>query len=409
MEGYGFYFSDMPYKSIEYGGNMKIVKKDDFNFLNSKALITLDQFNDLFNLERCRLKEWQNNSRNNKDWDYYESEINKLDNLLESFGGKKMYKYIEMAFKMYKAENVGQLEYYIPNPAFSIPNLAKIYIYWGFDGYETDGIYTIFNFDKLNQCVESIDIDDYFLKEDIDVKSFIPQKKLNPYLWKNDKLDSRIRLRLLDIADDFTDFLNVDWVKPEDITMTGSLANYNWSEQYSDIDLHIIIDYKKVDERIDFVKEYFKNKKELWNQKHSHLTIYGFPIEVYVQDKNEEHASSGVYSLEKNEWIVKPQKITLDKGVLNKAEEEAEKWEQKINKLVNSYKLNSTDSHKEKTIDTIEKTFDDIVKKRRNSLSIAGDEMNKDNLVFKMLRRNGSIEKLTDKKTEIYNDLMSIR
>jgi hypothetical protein len=26
--------------------------------------------------------------------------------------------------------------------------------------------------------------------------------------------------------------------------MTGSLANYTWNEKYSDIDLHIIMDYK---------------------------------------------------------------------------------------------------------------------------------------------------------------------
>ena len=97
--------------------------------------------------------------------------------------------------------------------------------------------------------------------EDIDFSSFEIQDELNPNFWKNDRLDSRIRLKLLDIADDFTDFLNVGWVKPEDITMTGSLANYNWSD-YSDIDLHIIIDYKKVDDRTNFVAEYFKSKKD---------------------------------------------------------------------------------------------------------------------------------------------------
>jgi hypothetical protein len=31
-EGYGFYFSDMPYKPIGYGENFKVIKKSDFNF-----------------------------------------------------------------------------------------------------------------------------------------------------------------------------------------------------------------------------------------------------------------------------------------------------------------------------------------------------------------------------------------
>ena len=56
------------------------------------------------------------------------------------------------------------------------------------------------------------------------------------------------------------------------------------------------------------MKEYFDSKKSLWNQKHKDIKIFGFPIEVYVQDKNEPHASTGVYSLEKNEWKVKPQR-----------------------------------------------------------------------------------------------------
>ena len=34
-EGYGFYFTDLPYKAISYGEIFKIIRKDDFNFLNT--------------------------------------------------------------------------------------------------------------------------------------------------------------------------------------------------------------------------------------------------------------------------------------------------------------------------------------------------------------------------------------
>ena len=244
--------------------------------------------------------------------------------------------------------------------------------------------------------------------EDIDFSSFKVKEELNPNFWKNDKLDSRIRLKLLDIADDFTDFLNVDWVKPEDITMTGSLANYNWSD-YSDIDLHIIMDYKKVDSKIKFVTDYFKSKKDLWNNEHENLKIYGFPVEVYVQDKNEPHASSGVYSLEKNEWLEKPEKKKNPKKKdLETAGRNASEWMNKIDNLMSRYYPDKTESEKESILNDLDDIFDDIKDDRKGAFKRGEDEMNPDNLTFKVLRRNGYLDKIWNKKTEIYDELNSI-
>lgn len=256
--------------------------------------------------------------------------------------------------------------------------------------------------------VEDIDISKYNLDESLDLSSFEIQNKLNPKFWKNDLLDSRIRLKLLDIADDFTDFLKVDWVKPEDITMTGSLANYNWSEEYSDIDLHIIMDFKKVDKRVDFVREYFQSKKDLWNQKHKDIRILNYPVELYVQDKNEPHSSSGIYSLEKNDWIVKPERKEPTKKNLNQAEKDAEKWMDKIDSLIDRYYPDEIESEKERILKKLDNTFSKIKDSRRQGFSKKNDEMNKNNLTFKMLRRNGYLDKLSKKKNEIYDDLMSI-
>lgn len=107
----------------------------------------------------------------------------------------------------------------------------------------------------------------------------------------------------MDIADDFIQTLNVKWVKPLDIVFTGSLANYNWTK-YSDIDVHVIMNYKDVYENIEFVKEYFEMKKYSWMQDHDNLRIYGFPIELYVEDSNDAANSSGVYSLEKTNGLL---------------------------------------------------------------------------------------------------------
>lgn len=409
-EGYGFYFSDMPYKPIGYGDNFKVIKKSDFNFLNSSTPISdLSYiFDNRLQSEIYRLEQTRDNVRSNREWDALSNEIDELKQEYQNIGGDELFQNINTAIKMYGAKTVGNLEYKIPNPEFSIPHLVQLYVLYGYDGYVTDGIYTVFNFNKLNQCVIDIDINQYNMNESLDLSSFKIKDDLNPDFWKDEILDSRVRLKLLDIADDFTDFLNVDWVEPEDITMTGSLANYNWSEEFSDIDLHIVIDYKKVDKRTDFVAEYFKSKKELWNQNHQDIKIYGYPVEVYVQDKSEPHASTGIYSLETNKWVVKPKRKEPSKDNLSAAEKSAESWIDKIDALIDRYYPDLTDGQKEKVLSDLDQTFNDIKQKRQNSFTNGGDELNKDNLTFKILRRNGYLDKVWDKKNEIYDDLMSI-
>ena len=89
------------------------------------------------------------------------------------------------------------------------------------------------------------------------IKSFHLQDELNPKVWylPNEKymgdpdgqvykMRPKVRERLLEIANIFIEFLDVN-VVISDITMTGSLANYNWS-QYSDVDLHILIDFDEL-------------------------------------------------------------------------------------------------------------------------------------------------------------------
>ena len=140
-------------------------------------------------------------------------------------------------------------------------------------------------------------------KKKIDFTSFEPQDELNPKIWEsNGLINSRVRMRLLDIADTFIDSLDIDWVEIDDIILTGSLANFNWSK-FSDFDVHVVLRFKDVDERVEFVSNYFNSKKKIWNNEHDNLKIYGFPVEMYVQDSEEDHTSSGIYSLEKiNGW-----------------------------------------------------------------------------------------------------------
>ena len=254
-------------------------------------------------------------------------------------------------------------------------------------------------------------IDESLTPSEVDLSSFNIKKELNPKFWKNDRLDSRIRMKLLDIADDFINFLGVDWVKPEDITITGSLANYNWNQKYSDIDLHIIMDYSKVDERTDFVDKYFYSQKKLWNEEHKELKIYGFPVEVYVQDINKKHTSSGVYSLAKDKWLTEPERDKLAKKKVNKIQikNKVSEYTKKIDKLTDELKKSKGNDYKLRKIsESAEKLFDELKNLRSGDLSIADNEINEGNIIFKCLRRLGYIEKINDIISKGYNRLNSL-
>lgn len=243
---------------------------------------------------------------------------------------------------------------------------------------------------------------------DIDFSSFTPQQELNPKIWPNGKINSRVRLRLMDIADDFFATLKIDWLKPLDILLTGSMANYNWSK-YSDFDLHLLLDFSDVDENVDFVHEYFTAKKKLWNEEHENLMIYGFPVEVYVQDISEPLVSNGIYSLYKNKWVVEPSKDTI-KSLGNEKETikaKAIETMKKIDALYNATFDISYGYDGEKIITQIKKLINIIKGIRKESLSNGG-EMSAGNIFFKILRRTGYIEKLFTAKTLAYDRKESI-
>lgn len=149
-EGYGFYFTDMPYKALEYGNNFKLIKKDDFVWLDTNDNINVSLFYDEnIDIEIASLEHQLDNVRNNREWDYINSEIEKYKNKQTSYD-QDLYYYVKQAIKD-GAKTYGNLEYLIRNPQYTIPKLNKCYINNGYDGYYTDGIYTVFNFDKLNK------------------------------------------------------------------------------------------------------------------------------------------------------------------------------------------------------------------------------------------------------------------
>jgi predicted nucleotidyltransferase len=268
---------------------------------------------------------------------------------------------------------------------------------------------------KLSRCNE-LDMDAHvideqiedYVNQDVDLSSFRPQGELNPKVWVNGKISSFVRLRLLDIADDFISTLAISPREVIDIILTGSLANYNWS-RYSDFDLHILVDFKKVDKRTDFVKDYFNSKKNEWNNAHEDLKLYGHPVELYVQDVNEEHTASGIYSLERNTWIHEPDArnihaIKLDKYFIK---EKVLKYMKAIHGLKKRIESENDDAQLRILSGKVKGLFDKIKGARKEGLKRSG-ECHPFNIIYKILRRNGYIDTLVELKTKPYDKLRSI-
>lgn len=246
----------------------------------------------------------------------------------------------------------------------------------------------------------------------LSLQSFDIQESLHPKMWieENDReyrLNSKVRLRLLDIADDFIDGLSVSWIKPKDIIFTGSLANYNWSK-YSDIDIHILYDFKKIYKNSDFVDDYFKAKKEVWLKNHKQLKVYGYPIEISVEDCNEKNPSSGRYSLEQNKWITEPtdfQDATLNKKYIK---DYSAKVMTEIDKLEKSIK-SETDRHKiEVMANKVEKIFTKLKNLRSEGLESKKKEMSSGNVIYKLVRRMKYIDKIWSLVNYAYDKVNTI-
>lgn len=248
--------------------------------------------------------------------------------------------------------------------------------------------------------------------DEVDLSSFNIKKKLNPKFWIDGHLDSRIRLKLLDISDDFIDYLGIEPDIVKDVIMTGSLANFNWNEEFSDIDLHILLDYSDVDENVEFVKQYFLSQKNSWNTEHEDLRIFGFPVEVYVQDINEKHDSSGVYSLDRDKWLVEPNRSVLATSKVNKdyIRDKVSDYINKIDKLSYIYKKNKNNEYKIRKIsEKVQKLWDEIKNSRKIGFEKSGGkEINNNNIIFKSLKRSGYLDKLYNLKTKTYDKLNSL-
>ena len=233
------------------------------------------------------------------------------------------------------------------------------------------------------------------------ISSFKVQKELNPDIWLMDnegyRMRPEIRDSLLKIVEDYEDFVDID-LDIEDIVLTGSLSNFNWSE-FSDVDLHILIDFEDPSESIE--KKYLDSRRIIWNSLRD-VNVKGFESEIYVQDSKEQHFASGMYSVMYNDWVVEPEEkeVILDSHkILSKSKQ----WMDMIDQI--------EDNMERASLNELMHTVDDLkrrLKKYRGAGLANKGEYSYENLTFKFLRRNGYIGKLMGLKNKLIDKSLTL-
>lgn len=250
------------------------------------------------------------------------------------------------------------------------------------------------HFDKINF--------ENFINESLNIshdtiEKLAPKKELNQLIWEGDTLKDDVRTYMLLNAYEYIRSLKIKDLKITDITLTGSLANYNWYDE-SDIDLHIIFDFTQISHDFDFVDEFMRLKRKLWNDEHE-ITIKDFKVELYSQDVNEKHTSSGVYSIYFNKWINQPKlfDVDFDNTLIE------DEYNIKIGEIININKISNDDIK----IKSINDFIEELREYRKKGLEREG-EYSVENLVFKLLRYNNVLTDLRTDKIDIINNKLSL-
>ncbi len=212
--------------------------------------------------------------------------------------------------------------------------------------------------------------------------------ELNPKLFADQRLKPEIRQGLLKIAEHFQEFIGVE-LKIVDITVSGSNAAFSYTE-YSDIDLHLVVQVPNEPE----YKELLDAKKNVYNAKHD-IKVKGIDVELYAQDVEQEHHSLGIYSVLKNTWVSRPEKVSVkvDSGDVK---EKYKNYKERIEVVL-----------KDNELDVAKASWDDLKRMRKAGLEKNG-EFSTENIVYKMLRNQGWIERLQDHITNLQDNELSI-
>ena len=214
---------------------------------------------------------------------------------------------------------------------------------------------------------------------------------LNPKLWEHNRLKSSVCGALLRIAEDFLKFVEVP-VEVLDIVIAGGNANYNYTS-HSDIDLHIIADYSKVNCDRE-AAELFDTKRLLYKREYD-LTIDGIPVELYIEDHRVPAVSSS-YSIVNKEWVKSPAKD------IPEYDEKELKHYVKIWRTVLQHAIKTGSLQACRNSVKLLRTY------RKKGLRTPAGEFSIPNLVYKSLRNDDTLAGITHLINQLHSQDLSI-
>ena len=211
-------------------------------------------------------------------------------------------------------------------------------------------------------------------------------EELNPKIWTKDhKLKPEVRGKLLQIAEAWRMFAKIPLNKVQGIILTGGNANYNYTPM-SDLDVHLVVNRNDFNVDRELVDEYLQDKKTLWTLTHNDISIYGYPVELYAQDVSEvPHYGQGVYDVMEDQWIQAPEKMNIDFTADPLLQTKVDHYKNLIDKLI-------ADKADKDSISIVK----DKIRNMRGAAIQKGGEFSFENLVFKDLRNQGYLDKLSD-------------
>ena len=214
---------------------------------------------------------------------------------------------------------------------------------------------------------------------------------LNPDLWVKGQLNPKVRLKLLEIAKHFIQFIKVPNLNLQDITISGSNAAYTYTK-HSDIDLHLVVDIPQ--QQAEYLKSLYDAKKNQYNFTHN-IKVKGIDVEVYVQDSQQPHHSAGIYSVLDDQWRNKPK---AERVQINDDD-----VKDKVNNYIAAIEL----AIKSEDITIANSALDEVGKIRKAGLA-KGGEFSVENLAFKVIRARGIIDRLRKHINDLEDKQLSL-
>ena len=240
-------------------------------------------------------------------------------------------------------------------------------------------------------------------------------EELNPDIWSREEIKGKsqwvlgdsARKKLLEIGEDFFSKFKEIFGEREykDIILTGSLANYNYTE-FSDFDVHVIMDLKGIDdEHPEILNEAIQGIRFRWNLRHD-IKIKGYEVELFLQSLDDPDASTSTYSLVNNEWIKHPKykvpfvdELELERKYLG--------YVYDINELETRLLHGSKIPSNAKDLYKRAKAVKEKIQKMRGESLKEKGEFSIGNLTFKKLRNTGYIEKIINIITQSYDKIFN--